>query len=56
MKVQRGLTVYVKRRSGCLPYSEDPYGQRSLSARGRKGSGGSHASSSGYSLLSQDLM
>ena len=30
---KQGLQLFVKRRSGCLPYSEDPYGQRSLAAR-----------------------
>ena len=34
--LRQGLILYVKRKSGCLPYSEDPYGQRSLASRRRK--------------------
>jgi anaphase-promoting complex subunit 1 len=53
--IRQGLTVYVKRKQGCLPYSQDPYGQRSLAARRRKGGGGATGNHQS-SLLDPDLV
>jgi anaphase-promoting complex subunit 1 len=50
--IRQGLTVYVKRRGGCLPYSQDPYGQRSLAARKR----GTEKDNQYSSVLNPDLV